>query len=136
VQSLARHDGVSIKTFRIIYELLDYVKLEMLGLLAPEYRELVRGHAMVKVVFDLSRKGKVAGCQVVDGVIRTDSKIRVYRQKEVVFKGRLVSLRHFQNEVSEVKEPQECGMRFENFEGFAEGDYVECYALEEIPLTL
>lgn len=136
VQSVARHDGVRILTFRIIYELLDRVKQEMLDLLAPEYRELIRGHAMVKTVFDLSRKGKIAGCQVSDGSIRTDAKVRVFRQRQVVYTGRLASLRHFQSEVTEVKEPQECGMRFENFDSFAEGDYVECYALEELPRTL
>jgi translation initiation factor IF-2 len=136
VQSLARHDGVRIHTFRIIYELIDHVKQEMLSLLAPEYRENVRGHAMVKAVFDLSRKGKVAGCQVSDGVIRTDSRVRIFRQRQILFDGRLASLRHFQNEVAEVKEPQECGMRFEGFEGFAEGDYIECYVLEELPRSL
>ncbi len=136
VQSLARHDGVRIQTFRIIYELIDRVKQEMLDLLAPEYREIVRGHAMLKTVFDLSRKGKIAGCQVSDGVVRTDAKVRVYRQRQVVYNGRIATLRHFQSEVSEVKEPQECGIRFENFDSFAEGDYIECYILEELPRTL
>jgi translation initiation factor IF-2 len=136
VQSMARHDGVRIHTFRIIYELLDYVKQEMLNLLAPEYRENVRGHAMVKAIFDITRKGRIAGCVVVDGVVRADCKIRIYRQKQVVFNGKLNTLRHFQNEVAEVRDQQECGLRFENFEDFAEGDYIECYALEELPRTL
>jgi len=136
VQSLARHDGVRIQTFRIIYELIDRVKQEMLDLLAPEYREIVRGHAMLKTVFDLSRKGKIAGCQVSDGVVRTDAKVRIFRQRQVVYNGRIATLRHFQSEVSGVKEPQECGIRFENFDSFAEGDYIECYILEELPRTL
>ena len=136
VQSLARHDGVRVQTFRIIYELIDRVKQEMLDLLAPEYREVVRGHAMLKTVFDLSRKGKIAGCQVSDGVLRTDAKVRIYRQRQVVYNGRIATLRHFQSEVSEVKEPQECGVRFENFDSFAEGDYIECYILEELPRSL
>ena len=136
VQSMARHDGVRVQTFRIIYELLDRVKQEMLDLLAPEYREVLRGHAMVKTVFDLSRKGKIAGCQVSDGSIRTDAKVRVYRQRDVVYTGRIATLRHFQSEVTEVKDPQECGVRFENFDSFAEGDYIECYQLEELPRTL
>jgi translation initiation factor IF-2 len=72
----------------------------------------------------------------VDGVIRADCKIRIYRQKQVVFNGKLNTLRHFQNEVAEVRDQQECGLRFENFEDFAEGDYIECYALEELPRTL
>jgi translation initiation factor IF-2 len=136
VQSLARHDGVRIQTFRIIYELIDRVKQEMLDLLAPEYREVVRGHAMLKTVFDLSRKGKIAGCQVSDGVMRTDARVRIFRQRQIVYTGRIATLRHFQNEVSEVKEPQECGIRFENFDSFAEGDYIECFVLEELPRTL
>ena len=136
VQSLARHDGVRIHTFRIIYELIDRVKQEMLDLLAPEYREVVRGHAMLKTVFDLSRKGKIAGCQVSDGVVRTDCKTRIYRQRQVIYTGRIATLRHFQSEVVEVKEPQECGIRFENFDSFAEGDYIECYVLEELPKSL
>ncbi|MEI8241915.1 MAG: translation initiation factor IF-2 [bacterium] len=136
VQSMARHDGVRVQTFRIIYELIDRVKQEMLDLLAPEYREVLRGHAMLKTVFDLSRKGKIAGCQVSDGVVRTDAKVRVYRQRQIVYNGRIATLRHFQSEVSEVKEPQECGIRFENFDSFAEGDYIECYILEELPRTL
>ena len=136
VQSMARHDGVRVQTFRIIYELIDRVKQEMLDLLAPEYREVVRGHAMLKTVFDLSRKGKIAGCQVSDGSIRTDAKVRVYRQRQVVYNGRIATLRHFQSEVTEVKEPQECGVRFENFDSFAEGDYIECYILEELPRSL
>jgi len=136
VQSMARHDGVRVQTFRIIYELIDRVKQEMLDLLAPEYKEIVRGHAMLKTVFDLSRKGKIAGCQVSDGVIRTDAKVRVYRQRQVVYTGRIATLRHFQSEVTEVKEPQECGVRFENFDSFAEGDYIECYILEELPRVL
>ena len=136
VQSMARHDGVRVQTFRIIYELIDRVKQEMLDLLAPEYREVVRGHAMLKTVFDLSRKGKIAGCQVSDGSIRTDAKVRVFRQRQVVYNGRIATLRHFQSEVTEVKEPQECGVRFENFDSFAEGDYIECYILEELPRSL
>jgi len=136
VQSMARHDSVRVQTFRIIYELIDRVKQEMLDLLAPEYREIVRGHAMLKTVFDLSRKGKIAGCQVSDGSVRTDAKVRVYRQRQVVYTGRIATLRHFQSEVTEVKEPQECGIRFENFDSFAEGDYIECYILEELPRVL
>ena len=136
IQSLARHDGVRVQTFRIIYELIDRIKQEMLDLLAPEYREVVRGHAMLKTVFDLSRKGKIAGCQVSDGVLRTDARVRIFRQRQIVYTGRIATLRHFQSEVSEVKDPQECGVRFENFDSFAEGDFIECYVLEELPRSL
>jgi translation initiation factor IF-2 len=136
VQSQARHEGVLINTFRIIYELIDHLKLEMLALLSPEYRETIRGHAQIRAIFGVGKKGRVAGCVVTDGVVRMDARVRVYRVKEKLFEGKLMSLYHFQNEVSEVKEPQECGMRFHDFEAFAEGDTVECFSLEELERTL
>lgn len=136
VQSQARHEGVLINTFRIIYELIDHLKLEMLALLSPEYRETIRGHAQIRAIFGIGKKGRVAGCMVVDGVVRMDARVRVLRQTEKIFEGKLMSLYHFQNEAAEVKEPQECGMRFHDFEAFAEGDVVECFSLEELERVL
>ncbi len=137
VQAQARHDHVAIQTYRIIYDLLDNVKKEMLGLLPAEYKELIRGHADIRQVFGMSgKKGKVAGCQLTDGSLRTDSRVRVLRGGEKIFDGKILSLHHFQNEVSEVKDLQECGVRFEGFDAFAEGDTVECYFLQELERTL
>ena len=137
VQAQARHDHVVIQTYRIIYDLLDNVKKEMLSLLPAEYKELIRGHAEIRQVFGMSgKKGKVAGCQLTDGSLRTDSRVRVLRGGEKIFDGRILSLHHFQNEVSEVKDLQECGVRFEGFDAFAEGDIVECYFLQELERTL
>jgi translation initiation factor IF-2 len=136
VAAQARHNNVRVHTFRIIYELFDHVRQTMLDMLEPEYREVVLGHAQVRAIFDLGRKGKIAGCQMLDGALRGDARVRVKRLRDVVFDGRILSLRHFQEEVREVREAQECGIRFQDFEGFAEGDIVESYILEELERTL
>jgi translation initiation factor IF-2 len=136
VQQQARHDGVRVATFRIIYELLDFVKQRMLDLLPPEYKEAVRGHAEIKAAFDIGKTGRVAGCQMTDGVLRPDARYRIFRKKEKIWDGKISSLKHFQNEVSEVNGSQECGIFFNGFEDFQVGDIVECYVLEELPRTL
>ncbi len=136
VQSMARHNGVRINTFRIIYELLEYVKRCMLDLIAPEYKEIVRGHAEIRQVFDISKKGRIAGCQMLDGSLRMKGKFRIIRKKDVIFDGALDAMKHFQKDVTEVTGAQECGLSFLNFEQFAEGDMVECYEMEELPKAL
>jgi translation initiation factor IF-2 len=136
VAAQARHDKVSVHAFRIIYELFDYVKQTLLDMLDPEYREIVRGHAQIRAVFDIGKTGKVAGCQMLDGVVRTDARVRVKRVRDVLYDGRIQTLQHFQDEVPEVRESQECGIRFQNFEAFAEGDIVECYVMEELEREL
>ena len=136
VQQLARHVGVRVNTFRIIYELIDFIKQRMLDLLSPEFKEVVRGHAEIRAAFDIGKMGRVAGCQMLDGVLRADARYRVFRKKEKVWDGKLTSLKHFQNEVSEVSGSQECGIFFNGFEEFQVGDTIECYALEELPRTL
>lgn len=136
VQQQARHDGVRVSTFRIIYELLDFVTQRMLDLLPPEYKEVVRGHAEIKAAFDIGKTGRVAGCQMLDGVFRADARYRIFRKKEKIWDGTLSSLKHFQNEVTEVTAAQECGIFFNGFEGFEVGDTIECYVLEELPRTL
>ena len=136
VQQLARHDGVRINTFRIIYELMDFVKQRMLDLLSPEYKEIVKGHAEIRAIFDIGKTGRVAGCQMMDGTIRADARFRIFRKKEKIWEGKLAALKHFQNEVSEISGSQECGIRFNGFEDFQEGDSIECYVLEELPRTL
>lgn len=136
VQQLARHVGVRVNTFRIIYELIDFIKQRMLDLLSPEFKEVVRGHAEIRAAFDIGKMGRVAGCQMLDGVLRADARYRVFRKKEKVWDGKLTSLKHFQNEVSEVSGSQECGVFFNGFEEFQVGDTIECYALEELPRTL
>ena len=136
VQSQARHDGVRINSFRIIYELLDHVKNSMLDLLPPEYKEVVLGHAEIKAIYDIGKLGKIAGSQMLDGKLVAKEKYRILRNKDQVWDGKVRTLRHFKDEVKEVTGQQECGVCFENFEGFQTGDTIECYSLEELPRSL
>ena len=136
VQSQARHDGVRINSFRIIYELIDHVKQSMMDLLPPEYKEVVKGHAEIKAIYDIGKLGKIAGSQMLDGVLVAKEKFRIFRGKEQIWEGKVKTLRHFKDEVKEVTGQQECGICFENYEEFKEGDTVECYLLEELPRSL
>ena len=136
VQGQARHDGVKISSFRIIYELIDHVKKCMLDLLPPEYKETVKGHATIKAVYDIGKVGKIAGSQMLDGTLISSARYRILRNKEMIWEGKLQSLKHFKDEVKEVTGQQECGVHFAGFEGFAEGDTIECYVLEELPRSL
>ncbi|MCL1888734.1 MAG: translation initiation factor IF-2, partial [Kiritimatiellaeota bacterium] len=137
VQSQARHDGVRVNTFRIIYELLEHVRSEMLKLLPAEFKEIVRGHAEIRMIFNIGKKGRVAGCQMLDGTLRAKERVRVKRKSEVLYDGKFLTLQHFQDEVDEITSAQECGIRFTgNFEAFEVGDVVECYAKEELERTL
>ena len=136
VQQQARHDGVRINSFRIIYELIDHVKQCMLDLLPPEYTEKVLGHATIKAVYDIGKVGKIAGSQMLDGKLVSTARYRIIRGEKKVWEGKLQTLRHFKDEVKEVTGQQECGVCFLNFEQFAEGDTIECYMLEELPRSL
>ena len=136
VQSQARHDGVRINSFRIIYELIDHVKNCMLDMLPPEYKEVVLGHAAVKAIYDIGKLGKIAGSQMLDGKLVAKEKFRILRGKSQVWDGKVQTLRHFKDEVKEVTGQQECGVCFESFEDFQVGDTIECYRLEELPKTL
>ena len=136
VQAMARQNGVRINTFRIIYELIEHVKRCMLELIAPEYKEVVRGHAEIRQVFDISKLGKIAGCQMLDGSLTFKGKFRIYRGKTQIFDGAVVTMKHFKDDVKEIAPAQECGLGFGSFEEFREGDTVECYEMEELPKTL
>ena len=136
VQQQARHDGVRINSFRIIYELLDHVKNCMLDLLPPEYKEVVKGHAEIKAIYDIGKLGKIAGSQMLDGTLIAKEKYRILRNKTQVWEGKVQTLRHFKDEVKEVTGQQECGVCFANFEDFQVGDVIECYTLEELPRSL
>lgn len=136
VPKTAKHEGVEIRFYNIIYELIDEVRAAMAGLLEPIIREVVHGQLEVKQVFELSRKGKVAGCIVRSGRITSKSRVRVKRQGEVLFQGALLSLKRFQNDASEVREGQECGVRIENFGEFQPGDIIEAYEVQRIAQQL
>jgi len=136
VQSQARHDGVKINSFRIIYELIDHVKNSMLDLLPPEYKEVVLGHAEIKAIYDIGKLGKIAGSQMLDGKLVAKELYRIHRKGEQVWSGKVQTLRHFKDEVKEVTGQQECGVCFAGYEGFAVGDVIECYQMEQLPRSL
>ena len=136
VQQQARHDGVRISSFRIIYELIDHVKTSMLDLLPPEFTEKVKGHAEIKAIYDIGKLGRIAGSQMRDGMLVASARFRILRGSAKVWEGKVQTLRHFKDEVKEVTGQQECGVCFANFEDFQVGDMIECYVLEELPRSL
>ena len=131
VADKAKHEGVQIKLYAIIYELIDEVKEAMAGLLEPILKEVIIGSAEVRKVFQLSKGAPVAGCVVSSGRI-AKGKVRVRRRKEVIYEGLTQSLRRFQDEVNEVRAGMECGIRIEGFSDFQVGDAIECYSVEKI----
>ena len=131
----AKREGVQIKLYSIIYELLDQMKDAMAGLLDPEFRETVLGHAEVKQVFELS-KGIVAGCLVTDGRIARTGRARVIRKRQPVYDGGLSTLRRFQDDVKEVRSGLECGIKLGDFSEYQVGDIIECYQLEAMAQKL
>jgi translation initiation factor IF-2 len=131
----AKREGVQIKLYSIIYELLDQMKDAMAGLLEPELRETVIGHAEVKQVFQLSR-GIVAGCLVTDGRIARTGRARILRRRQPVYDGGVSTLRRFQDDVKEVRSGLECGIRLGDFSEYQVGDVIECYQLEQVAQKL
>jgi len=131
----AKHEGVQVKLYSIIYELIDQIKEAMAGLLDPEHRESVIGHAEVKQIFQLT-KGIVAGCLVTDGRIARTARARVLRRRQPVYDGGLATLRRFQDDVKEVRSGLECGIKLGDFSEYQVGDIIECYTLEQIAQKL
>jgi len=131
----AKREGVQIKLYSIIYELLDQVREAMSGMLEPELREAVIGHAEVRQVFDLT-KGKVAGCMVTDGRISRTARARVLRRRQPIYDGGLATLRRFTDDVKEVRAGLECGIKLGDFSEYLPEDIIECYTLEKIPQQL
>jgi translation initiation factor IF-2 len=135
VADKAKHEGVQIKLYAIIYELIDQVKEAMAGLLEPILKDITVGVAEVRKIFDLSKGAPVAGCMVTSGRI-VKGKVRVRRRKEIIYEGLTQSLRRFQDEVNEVRAGMECGIRIEGFGEFQVGDNIECYAIEKVAQKL
>jgi translation initiation factor IF-2 len=132
----AESKGVEIKTYRVIYELLDDVRKAMEGLLAPEEKEVVLGHAEVRDIFRITKIGTIAGCYVTDGKIQRNAKARLLRDQTIVFEGKISSLRRFKDDVKEVTENYECGIGLENFSDIKNGDVIEAFIIEQIAATL
>jgi len=136
-QALAEREGVEIRYYSIIYDLIDDIKGVLSGMLAPEQRETFLGNARVLQVFDITKVGRVAGCRVTEGVVRRGARVRIIREDIVVLElGTLKTLKRFKDEVVEVTAGMECGMFFEGFQDIKEGDVIECFNLEEVKRSL
>lgn len=135
-RDLARRDGVDIRYYSIIYDVIDDIKAAMSGLLAPTLRERYLGSAEIREVFSNSKVGKVAGCYITDGMVRRGAKVRLLRDNVVIHEGTLKTLRRFKDEVREVKESYECGMAFENYNDIRQGDTIECFEMEAVARQL
>ena len=132
----AQTDGVEIRQYSIIYNLIDEIKLALSGLLDPTINEKIIGNAEVKEVFYISKIGKVAGCMVTDGIVRNNENLRLIRDSIVIHEGKLSSLKRFQDEVREVQVSQECGISFQNYQDIKAGDIIECFEIETIERSL
>ncbi|MDE2166051.1 MAG: translation initiation factor IF-2 [Alphaproteobacteria bacterium] len=135
-RDLARRDGVEIRYYSIIYEVIEDMKNALSGLLAPTRRERFLGNAEIREVFNISKVGKVAGCLVTEGLVRRGAKVRLLRDNVVIHEGSLKTLKRFKDEVREVREGTECGMAFENYDNIEKGDVIECFEVEEVARAL
>ncbi len=130
-RDLAKRDGIDIRYYSIIYNVVDDVKAALTGMLSPIIREEFIGNVEIRQVFKITKVGKVAGCMVVEGMVKRGAKVRLLRDNVVIHEGKLKTLKRFQDEVKEVKEGTECGMAFENYDDMKEGDIIECFEVIE-----
>ena len=135
-RDLARRDGVEIRYYSIIYNVIDDMKAALSGMLSPTLRERFLGNAAIREVFAITKVGKVAGCMVTEGTVKRGAKVRLLRDNVVIHEGSLKTLKRFKDEVREVKEGYECGMAFENYQDIQAGDTIECFEVEEVARAL
>lgn len=136
ITAAAKREGVEIRLYSIIYELLEEVEAAMCGLLEPELREEHLGKAEIRQVFEMGKRNKIAGCMVIEGKIISRASIRIKRDGDIIYKGTIGSLKRFQNDAAEVRDGQECGIRPDNFIAFEEGDIIEAYTVEKVAQKL
>jgi len=132
----AEREKVDVRTYRVIYDIVDEVKKAMQGLLTPEEKEVYLGSAEVRATFKVPKVGTVAGCYVRDGVIRRNANVRLVRDGVVVYDGKIASLKRFKEDVREVQAGYECGIGLENFNDIKVGDIIECYTTEQVEREL
>jgi translation initiation factor IF-2 len=135
-RDFAERQGVEIRYYSIIYDLIDDIKGALTGMLEPELRETFLGNAEILEIFSISKAGKVAGCRVTEGAVRRGAKVRLIRDQTVIHEGELSQLKRFKDDVSEVPAGQECGMSFANYEDMKAGDVIECFQIEKVTRTL
>ncbi len=132
VNRLAKQKGVDIRLYSIIYELLDELKEAMRGKLPPEVREAPLGEAEIIQIFNITKTGRICGCRVNKGLIRVNAKAKVYRNKDLIYHGQVQTLKHFKEDVKEIKAGFECGIRLDNFEDFEVGDRIEVLSITQV----
>ncbi len=132
----AQRDGIEIRYYNVIYDLVDDIKAAMSGLLSPERRETFLGNAEIKEIFHISKVGKVAGCLVTEGVVERGAQVRLIRDDVVIHEGELGTLKRFKDEVKTVESGQECGMNFTRYQDMRPGDIIECFRVEQIARSL
>jgi translation initiation factor IF-2 len=135
-RELAKRDGVEIRYYSIIYNIIDDIKAALSGMLPPTLRENFLGYAEILEVFNITKIGKVAGCRISEGKVLRGNKVRLLRDNVVIHEGTLSTLKRFKDEVKEVVVGQECGMAFENYQDIQKGDQIECFEVETIKRTL
>ncbi len=135
-RELARSNGLDIRYYSVIYDVIDDAKQIMGGLLAPEQRENFLGYAEIREVFNITKVGKIGGCMVTEGMVKRGAKVRLLRDNVVIHEGALKQLKRFKDDVREVQHGYECGMAFENYDDIKEGDFIECYEVEEVARAL
>src|SRR5258707_402429 len=135
-REMAERDGVEIRYYNVIYDLVDDVKKAMSGLLAPTLRETMLGNALILEIFNISKVGKIAGCRVTDGTVERGANVRLIRDNVVIHEGKLSQLKRFKDDAREVLAGQECGMSFENYQDMRAGDVIECYRVESVQRSL
>ena len=136
VNKVAKQKGIEIRLHSIIYDLLAEVENAMRGQLAPEIQEKFLGRAEIIQVITVSKVGKICGCRVTEGLIRVNAKAKVYRNKELIYNGQIQSLKHFKEDVREMKAGLECGIRLDNFEDFEEHDLIEVFEAIQVAAQL
>ena len=135
-REMAHRDGVDIRYYSIIYDVAEDMKKAVEGMLTPELKEKIIGYAEIRQVFNISKVGKIAGCMVTEGMVKRGAKVRLLRDNVVIYEGALSQLKRMKDDVREVKEGFDCGMRFDNYDDIKVGDQIECYEVEEIQVHL
>ncbi|NCZ74519.1 MAG: translation initiation factor IF-2, partial [Betaproteobacteria bacterium] len=133
---VAEGNGVDIRYYNIIYDAVDEIKAAMAGMLSPDRKEEIIGLVEIRQVFRVSKVGNVAGCMVLEGLVRRSARVRLLRDSVVLFTGELDSLKRFKDDVREVKEGFECGLSVKNYDDIKEGDQLEVFEIKEVARSL
>ncbi len=135
-KKIAENEGVQIRLYQVIYDMLDDVRAAMEGMLAPELRENTLGTAEIREIFRVPKIGNIAGCRVMEGLLKRSAKVRLIRDGVVFWNGDLSSLKHFKDDVREIRAGNECGLSFDRFQDFRVGDVIEAYEIIKEKKTL